>query len=69
MKYFKKHVIISNDLKVGDSIKIANVVYCVTRVHRINKNYDISFHNVRRHILTGTMVLEANTLMTVYRPK
>ena len=69
MKYFKKHVIINTNLRVNDRIKIADVVYRVTRTHWFNGECDINIENARRPILKGMLTLEANTLMTVYRPK
>lgn len=69
MKYFKKSVIISNNLRVNDHIKIAGVVYRVTRTNWDNDVCDISFENARRPILKGMLTIDQNTLMNVWRPK
>jgi hypothetical protein len=52
-----------------DHIKVAGVLYRVTRIEQIGSAYIIQFHNMRRPIIEGLLTLEKNTLMKIWNQK
>lgn len=69
MKGFKKTVMTIDNLEVDDHIKVAGVLYRVSKIESIGTAHIIHFYNVRRPILTGLLTLETNTLMHVWNQK
>lgn len=69
MKHYEKTVMIVDNLEIDDHIKVAGVLYRVTRIEKIGTAYVLQFHNVRRPILVGVLTLETNTLMHVWNQK
>ncbi len=69
MKSYKRTVMIIDNLEIDDHIKLAGVMYRVTRIEKIGTAYVIQFHNVRRPILVGVLTLETNTLMHIWNQK
>jgi len=69
MKNYKSSTTVSQNLEIDDHIKVAGVLYRITKIEPIGSAYLIHFHNVRRPKLQGLLTLDSNTLMKIWNQK
>lgn len=69
MKSYKRTVMIIDNVEIDDHVKLAGVMYRITRIEKIGTAYILQFQNVRRPILVGVLTLETNTLMHIWNQK
>lgn len=69
MKNFRKAFVKVEDLIVDDRLKVAGVLYRITKIETIGNGHVIQFRNVRRPIIYGHLTFETNTLLKIWTQK
>lgn len=69
MKGYTRTTITSQNLEIDDHVKVAGVLYRITKIESIGSAYAIQLQNARRPKLQGLLTLDSNTLMNIWNQK